>query len=63
MSPSEQAEKNRREYPHLYAALQEVRDVFGEDARLMNGIQKDGKTVGREPWKGFFDNIRRKNGW
>lgn len=62
MSRSDQDERarNRARYPLIYGALQEMREVFGEDVKLICGVSIDGATVGREPYPGWFEQWRKK---
>lgn len=63
MSPSEyevQAAKNREQFPLIFAVLAEWREIFGQGVKLIYGVSIDGKTVGKEPSPGYFEEKRKQ---
>lgn len=50
MDKESQREKNRREMPNVAAMMDEMRDLFGNDIKLIWARDEEtGKEVGRKP--------------
>jgi hypothetical protein len=55
----ERAKRNRERYPSIYRALEEIREIFGADCKLICGVSSEGR-VGSELVPGWLEKQRKE---